>query len=142
MRRHVFFVFVMLAMVLCTMADFNNAQAQCRTNASCYAGDDTGYYILDYDGHYTPCDNSIAWSLSVNRTLQSGYPSYLRTSITGDLFLVDYDSENYTSGGHDFSGTQYVGTGTQTLFLKRIGENDGNFTEMKLEVNYYAGEPD
>ena len=142
MRRFIAIFSLLVAVVYIPMAAFNIAQGQCREKASCYAANDAGYYILDYDGPYDPCDNTIAWSMSFYRTAQSGYENTIRTNITGDLFLKNYYSGDFTLGSHDFSGTQYVGTSTQTLFLKRIGEYTGNFTAIRIGVTYYADDPD
>jgi hypothetical protein len=142
MKRFMFVFSLLVVMAYIPMATFNIAQGQCREKASCYSPTDAGNYILDYDGPYTPCDNTIAWSVSFSRTVQSGYPNTIRVNITGDLFLLNYYSEDYSSGAHNFSGNQYVGTSTQTLYLKRIGSNTGNFSEIKVDVTYYADDPD
>ena len=133
---------VALCLIIAFVAIQNNdAFAECKAKAGCYAEDDTGYPVLCESGSYDPCDSWFSWDVYFHR---NNY--HIQTSTTFEVqysgWARTYSAYVYSPGDYHFSGTHFAGTSSKhNARIVRTYGTGGTFEDLTLAVTYYADDP-
>jgi hypothetical protein len=134
---------IKLTLVLCIAIRYGDAYAICQDRAGCYVADDTPVNPICLSDPYDPCDYWMLWDVYFTRTAQTGSPATLHYWLENAYWSRSYSSQNYSAGNYHFNGSYYIGPSTgQRIHIERIGTNTGNFTNISLQLEFVADDPD